>query len=62
MAFGDRLILSIKDFGRRVVIEAKRGKEIELSEDKKTATIRYDDDENRGKRLPRGAGKVTTKK
>ena len=62
MAFGDRLTLSIKDFGRRVVIEAKRGKGIELSEDKKTATIHYDDDENRGKRLPREAGKAAKKK
>ncbi len=54
MAFGDRLNISIKDFGRRVVITARRGT-IELSDDRKTATVNYRDDETRRKKLPRKA-------
>jgi hypothetical protein len=50
MANGDRLTIRIKDFGRKVVIEAKRGKII-LDKSKQKATIKYIDDENRNKEL-----------
>jgi hypothetical protein len=39
---GDRLQLTIKDFGRTVRISAPRGKAV-VSKDRKTVTIRYDD-------------------
>jgi hypothetical protein len=48
MAYGDRMTISIKDFGRKVVIEAKRGK-IKLNKSARKATIDYLDDENRNK-------------
>jgi hypothetical protein len=50
MAYGDRLTISIKDFGKKVVIEAKRGK-IKLDKSERKATINYKDDENRNKKL-----------
>ena len=55
MAYGDRLTISIKDFGKRVVIEAKRGKiELDKKDPKHRATINYKDDENRNKKLKKG--------
>jgi hypothetical protein len=50
MVFGDRMALTIKEFGRRVVITVNRGK-VKVSANKKKITITYLDDENRGKKI-----------
>lgn len=42
MAYGDRMTLEIKDFGRKVVIQVKRGK-TEVSKHGKKVTISYHD-------------------
>jgi hypothetical protein len=49
MAYGDRFNLSVKDFGRKVLITVNRGK-IVSSRDGKTATITYTDSPVRGPR------------
>jgi hypothetical protein len=49
MAYGDRFTLSIKDFGRRVLITVNRGK-IVSSKNRKMATITYVDSPVRGPR------------
>jgi hypothetical protein len=41
--YGDRLQLTIKDFGRTVQIRLPRGCEPETSKDRKTITIKYPD-------------------
>ena len=50
MAYGDRMALSIKEFGRKVVITLNRGRIKELPKAKKI-TILYPDDETRGSKL-----------
>jgi hypothetical protein len=50
MAHGDRMTIRIKDFGRKAVIEANRGK-IKLDKNKRKATIDCIEDENRDKAL-----------
>jgi hypothetical protein len=47
MAYGDRFNLSVKDFGRKVLITVNRGK-IVSSRDGKTATITYTDSPGTG--------------
>ena len=42
MPYGDRFSLTVKEFGRKIVIELNRGK-AKLSEDGKTVTITYRD-------------------
>jgi hypothetical protein len=42
MAYGDRMTISIKDFGRKVEIGVKRGKILELPKAKKI-TVLYAD-------------------
>jgi len=48
--YGDRMYLSIKEFGRRVVITLNRGRIKELPKVKKI-TILYPDDETSGSKL-----------
>lgn len=52
MAYGGRFTLSVKDFGRKVLITFNRGK-IVASKDHKTATITYTDSPVRGPRKSR---------
>jgi hypothetical protein len=52
MAYGDRMTIGIKDFGRKVVIEVQRGKIKQVNTRK--VTIDYPDDENRNKKLKKG--------
>ena len=42
MDYNDRFRITLKEFGREILIELNRG-EAEISEDKKTVTIRYKD-------------------
>jgi hypothetical protein len=44
--YNDRFRLTVKEFGRIVVIDLNRGKAV-CSDDGKTVTIEYEDDENR---------------
>lgn len=65
MDYGDRFKMTVKEFGQKVVIELNRGKAV-CSKDGKTVTIKYPDDGNRGRKLPRKknpttAGKKTSK-
>jgi hypothetical protein len=50
MAYGDRMALSIKEFGRKVVITVNRGHIKELPKARKI-TILYPDDETRNRKL-----------
>jgi len=52
MAHGDRFTLSVKRFGRKVIIKVNRGR-ITPSEDGTTATITYRDSPVRGPREPK---------
>jgi hypothetical protein len=52
MAYGDRFVLEVKDFGRKVVINVKRGK-AECSNNGKRVTITYTDSHARGPKKPR---------
>jgi hypothetical protein len=49
MAYGDRFNLSVKDFGRTVVLEIKRGT-AKVSNGGKRVTIKYEDSSARGPR------------
>ncbi len=42
MAYGDRMALEVKEFGRKIVVEVKRGK-AKLSKNGKKLTITYHD-------------------
>jgi hypothetical protein len=57
MAYGDRMTLEIKDFGRKVVISVSRGKIV--CRNNKKATITYSDSPVRGK--PKGARSLSRK-
>lgn len=46
MQYNDRFRMTVKEFGRLIVIDLNRGK-AEVSADGKTVTIRYEDDETR---------------
>jgi len=46
MAYTDRFRMTVKDFGRGILIELNRGT-AEVSEDKKKVVIRYDDGQTR---------------
>jgi hypothetical protein len=49
MDYNDRFRMTVKEFGREIVIELNRGKP-EVSDDKRTVTIRYTDSQVRGPR------------
>jgi hypothetical protein len=44
--YNDRFRLTVKEFGREILIELNRGKAV-CAPDGKTVTIKYEDDENR---------------
>jgi YD repeat-containing protein len=46
MSYQDRFRMTVKEFGRLIVIDLNRGT-AEVTPDGKKVTIRYDDDENR---------------
>ena len=46
MDFNDRFRMTVKEFGRRIVIELNRGTAT-VSDDKKTVTINYNDSPTR---------------
>jgi hypothetical protein len=46
MAYNDRFRMTVKEFGREIVIELNRGK-AKVSKDKKTITITYKDSPTR---------------
>jgi hypothetical protein len=48
--YGDRFSLTVKEFGREVIIRVNRGT-AECSEDGKLVTITYDDSPIRNKKL-----------
>ena len=55
MAYGDRMTIGIRDFGRKVEITVRRGKIVEAPELKKI-TVVYADDPTRipkGRRVPK---------
>jgi hypothetical protein len=49
MPYGDRFSLTVKDFGRKIVIKVNRGK-AEVSDNGKLVTIEYKDSNVRGSR------------
>lgn len=49
MNYNDRFRMTVKEFGREIIIELNRGK-AEVSDDQKTVTIRYTDSRLRGPR------------
>jgi hypothetical protein len=54
MPRGNRMTITITEWGRQVIIESKRpGSKIILSDDDHRATIDFPDDEHRGKKFPR---------
>jgi len=58
MAHGDRMTVTIANWGRKVVIHSNRkGSTFKLSKDKYTATIEFLDDELRGPREKRSKSK-----
>jgi hypothetical protein len=52
MDYQDRLQLTIKDYGRKVVIRLNRGVEVECSDDMRTITIMYPDSPTRKVKSP----------
>jgi hypothetical protein len=50
MKYQDRFRMTVKEFGRVILIELNRGRAV-CSEDGQTVTIKYDDDANRKARV-----------
>jgi hypothetical protein len=47
MQYSDRLKLTIKEYGRKVVIKVNRATALVVSKDQRTITISYDDGKTR---------------